>query len=282
MEIPRMTLSASLLRLSLAASIALVLGACDPQPEAPPSNAVTAAEPDAVQVELGDYDWRLTRVLGADGQAGSGPLADPAVIGRPLELQFKDGRLSSNGACNIMGGGYKVEDGKLRIDALMQTERACPGEVLMPADAELSALLEGGPDFAQAGLTPPTLTLTAADGRALVFEGVPTPETRYGGEGTQVFMEVAAERQPCSHPLIPDMKCLMVREVEYDDAGVQTRVSEEWQPLYQEVEGYEHQPGVRNVLRLKRFDIANPPADAPSVAYVLDMVVESEIVPGKD
>ena len=53
-------------------------------------------------------------------------------------------------------------------------------------------------------------------------------------------------------------------------------------PLYQEVGGYEHQPGVRNVLRLKRFDIANPPADAPSVAYVLDMVVESEIVPGKD
>jgi len=32
------------------------------------------------------------------------------------------------------------------------------------------------------------------------------------------------------------------------------------------------------VLRLKRYRIANPPADAPSQAYVLDMVVESELV----
>jgi hypothetical protein len=32
---------------------------------------------------------------------------------------------------------------------------------------------------------------------------------------------------------------------------------------------------VRNVLRVKRYAWPNPPADASSSAYVLDMVVES-------
>lgn len=275
-----MSLSASFARLSLAASIAFAQAACNPQSETPPTGDTAATAPAATQVELGAYDWRLRRVLGADGAAGGGALADASVIERPLELHFKDGRLSSNGACNLMNGGYRIEHGRLRIDALAQTERACPGEVLMQADAELSALLEGGPDFALADGVPPTLTLTAADGRALVFEGVETPETRHGGEGTRMFLEVAAQRAPCSHPLIPDMQCLMVRELRYDDAGVKSLMSEDWQPLYQEIEGYTHEAGVRNVLRLKRFDLGNVPADAPSVAYVLDMVVESETVPG--
>ncbi|MCF7222893.1 META and DUF4377 domain-containing protein [Marilutibacter chinensis] len=282
-----MSLSTSLVRLSLAASVAVVLGACSPQPEAPSTTdpaTEAAADPAAApapEIDVTAYDWRLTRATGADGQVGSGPLAALGTLERPLELHFAEGRLSSNGACNGMGGGYRIEDGTLRVDTLVQTQRACRGD-LMEADAALSALLEGGPGFALAGLTPPVLTLTADDGRALVFEGAPTPEAFYGSEGTRMFMEVAAEREPCSHPLIPDMRCLMVREVRYDDAGVQTRVSEDWEPLYQEIGGYTHEPGVRNVLRLKRFDVADPPADAPSVAYVLDMVVESETVPDND
>jgi heat shock protein HslJ len=217
-------------------------------------------------------------VLDADGQPDSGPLAG---LERPLELRLADGRLSSNGACNSIGGGYRIEDGRLHVDALAQTLRGCPQE-LLNADAALVERLEGTPRFALAADTPPTLTLTADDGRTLVFEGEATPETRFGSAGTRMFLEVAAKRESCSHPLIADMQCLMVREVRYDDAGVQTRVSEDWQPLYQEIEGYEHSDGVRNVLRLKRFDIANPPADAPSVAYVLDMVVESETVSGNN
>ena len=41
------------------------------------------------------------------------------------------------------------------------------------------------------------------------------------------------------------------------------------------IEGYTHEDGVRNVVRVKRYEVKNPPADAPSQAYVLDMVVES-------
>jgi hypothetical protein len=32
------------------------------------------------------------------------------------------------------------------------------------------------------------------------------------------------------------------------------------------------------VLRLKRYEVKNPPADGRAVAYVLDMVVQTETV----
>jgi hypothetical protein len=50
-----------------------------------------------------------------------------------------------------------------------------------------------------------------------------------------------------------------------------------WQPFAESIEGYTHQPGVRNVLRLKRFDRATVGGGA-SFLYVLDLVVESETV----
>ena len=45
---------------------------------------------------------------------------------------------------------------------------------------------------------------------------------------------------------------------------------------------YQHERGIRNVLRVQRYPLAQSgqlPADAPSHAYVLDMVVESERAP---
>ncbi|MBN9325065.1 MAG: DUF4377 domain-containing protein, partial [Delftia acidovorans] len=44
------------------------------------------------------------------------------------------------------------------------------------------------------------------------------------------------------------------------------------------IEGYKHEPGIRNVLRIQRYKRQNVPADASAYAYVLDMVVESERV----
>ena len=74
------------------------------------------------------------------------------------------------------------------------------------------------------------------------------------------------------------MQCLQVRELKYDKNGVAVGTPGEWQPLSQNIEGYTHEAGIRNVLRVKRFNVKNPPAGAPSTAYVLDLVVESEVV----
>ena len=69
-----------------------------------------------------------------------------------------------------------------------------------------------------------------------------------------------------------------MRERHYDVNGLKVGEPGEWQLLYQDIAGYTHEDGVRNVLRVKRYVVKNPPADAPATALVLDMVVESERV----
>lgn len=76
--------------------------------------------------------------------------------------------------------------------------------------------------------------------------------------------------------MIPDYQCLQVRERRYDDAGLQLPTRDKWHPLYQSIEGFEHRDGVRTVVRVKQYDWKNPPADAPSTVYVLDLVVEQD------
>jgi hypothetical protein len=76
-----------------------------------------------------------------------------------------------------------------------------------------------------------------------------------------------------------------VRELHYDTQGLRSGTPGPWQVLAQEIEGFSHRPGEHNVLRVKRYTLHDDtlhhvPADAPSVAYELDMVVESGL-PGK-
>ena len=69
-----------------------------------------------------------------------------------------------------------------------------------------------------------------------------------------------------------------MREVHYDDKGLEQGQRGAFENFYDGIEGYTHEAGVRNVLRVKRYAVKNPPADASSQAYVLDMVVGSKIV----
>jgi hypothetical protein len=153
---------------------------------------------------------------------------------------------------------------------------ACTDAKLMALDQEIGKRLETESTFALQTGDAPTLTLTVSNGDTLTFKGEPTAETRYGGPGETAFLEVAAQTKPCSHPLIPDMQCLQVREIKYDAQGIKTGTDGEFQNFYGNIEGYNHEPGIRNVLRVKRYTIKNPPADGSSLAYELDMVVESE------
>ncbi|HEY0502740.1 MAG TPA: META and DUF4377 domain-containing protein [Lysobacter sp.] len=221
------------------------------------------------------YHWDLVDATDGKRQPIGALLPNPD---KPLRLGFADGRLQVRNGCNHIGGDYRLDGATLKT-TLAQTLMACEDRRLMDADAAITARLEAAPTLQLDDGEPPTLTLLTAAGDVLVFNGVATSETRYGGPGTRMFLEVAAQREPCSHPLIPNMQCLQVRERKYDAQGLVVGTLGEWQPLYQEIEGFEHVPGQRNVVRVNRYEIKHPPADAPSVAYVLDMVVESEIVP---
>lgn len=246
----------------------------------PPSRTQDASSTAATPVptatfdgsRLDDYHWRLADATSADGARIDAlfPRAD-----RPLQLDFAEGRVGVSNACNGIGGSYALEGDRFSTGELMQTMMACPDDRLMQSDAAIGDRLRAGGrlHFDDRG----ALVFTTADGDTLRFDAVPTAATRFGGPGERVFMEVAAQRVPCPHAMIPDYQCLHVREIVYGDNGVKES-SGEWQFLYQDIEGYTHEPGVRNVLRLERFTVPNPPADGSSIAYVLDMVVESEVV----
>jgi hypothetical protein len=72
--------------------------------------------------------------------------------------------------------------------------------------------------------------------------------------------------------------CLQVRERVYDKQGLMVGAPGAWRPLYENIEGYQHTPGQRNVLRVKRFRQQAAPTDASSNVYVLDLIIESEVV----
>jgi len=257
--------------------LALALAACAQNGAPPPPDttasadtpAATTAGPDA----LAGHHWRLESATDGDGAR-----IDALFPGgdHVLTLDFADGRVAVSGGCNGQGGRVTTGDDRtLEVGQMVSTQMACDAP-LMQADAAIAALLAQPQQWQVEESAPPRLRLVAADGSTSVWAGEPTAETRYGGEGETVFMEVAPRRIDCHHPMIPDDKCLQVREIRYDDQGIKQPPGE-WEAFYGDIEGFEFHEGERKVLRLKKFARPEPvPADASSVAYVLDMVVESE------
>lgn len=272
--------------LLLAAALSSVmLAACAAPSNNRSDNAANGADTAAVKsdpapassIDLHGYTWNLDTAVDAAGK----PIALLQRDGKyGLKLSFNGDKLGVSGGCNHVGAGFKLDGERIVVKDFQTTLMACQDARLMQMDDAISAQLTGSNRFALEGEAPtPRLLLTTASGAKLALSGVATAATRYGGPGATVFMEVDSQLRDCPHPLMPNHKCLWVRERKYDGNGVALKPSDEWHFLYQDIEGYQHEAGIRNVVRVKKFDIKNPPADASSVAYVLDMVVESESVP---
>ena len=236
---------------------------------APATSPVTTVDASPL---LPQYHWQLMDASDAQGKRIDALFARGD---KPVQLDFKDGRVGVANTCNRMGGTYTLSETDLTISRLASTMMACTDNALMALDQEVGKRLEGALKVTATQDGVVQLALTTATGDKLVFAGNPTAETRYGGPGERVFLEVASETKPCSHPLIPDKQCLQVREVRYDDKGLKVGTPGAFEHFYDSIEGYTHEPGIRNVLRVDRYTVKNPPADASNRAYVLDMVVES-------
>ncbi|AZE73219.1 putative lipoprotein [Pseudomonas synxantha] len=233
----------------------------------------TATSAAITQPALSAYYWNLVSATDASGK----PLvAMNKGIERKLRVSFGEKNLNISGGCNGQFGRYHYQGGVLKVQSLASTLMACD-KSLMDLDAQVAGLFKGDLRAVIAGdNTQPMLHLTTVDGSVLKLRGEPTEQTRYGSKGEVKFLEVAPKTVKCSHPMIPEYQCLQVRERRYDDAGLQLPTQDPWHPLYQSIEGFEHRDGVRTVLRVKQYEWKNPPADAPSTVYVLDLVVEQD------
>ncbi len=236
-----------------------------------PATTATPAAADAAPA-LARFHWRLSEATDGRGQK----LAELFAGDPPIQLDFADGRVSVDHLCNRMSGGYTLAGDKLAFGRMASTMMACTDAAKTAQERAASELLSGEYTMALDAAAP-ALVLTRRDGTTLRFAGQETAQSRYG-EAETVFLEVAPQTKPCPHPLMKEKQCLQVREVRYDAQGLRQGSPGEWQNFYDDIEGYTHQDGVRNVLRLKRYTRPNPPADASSNVYVLDLVVETEQV----
>ena len=240
--------------------------------------AQRAAEPHSGELEkqLGRYHWTLVFATDANNRRIAGLPPGPD---RPVVLSFDGSRLSVQGPCNRLVGGYEVTAAnQLTVNVGASTRMACdPG--LMQADSALFDLLAKPLQVQLTGRQDSSaqLQLVSPGNGAINFTGEPTPESLYGA-GTTVFLEIAAQSVACSIPPSPNTRCPQYRERHYDDKGLMVGIPGEWKPLTFNIEGFTHREGVRTVVRVKRFQRPASARGAPSNLYVLDLVVESEIV----
>jgi heat shock protein HslJ len=254
---------------------ALLLVACAAQSEFPTRAATpeTVVSGNRVQI-LKAHHWRLESATDGRNQRIAALSPDE---GRAIVFGFTDDRISIQGGCNVRGGAYQITAAsQLQVGRMVTTMMACE-PTLMQADAALSDLLTKPLQIEVANGASPRLRLVSASNETLVFTGRATPEALYGAP-TIVFLEVAAQRIACSRPLAVGARCIQVRERHYDPQGLVIGKPGEWQPLFEDIEGFTHTEGERNVLRVKRFKRTSVPAGASANLYVLDLIVESEIV----
>lgn len=270
-----MSMIARVLSLLAALLAGPTLNAGAAEPPSPPAPARRTADASIVRT-LQDHRWTLQSASDSAGRSIDALLPP----GHPFVLSFDGARMSIQGGCNQLNGAWRLSPQRqLMIGRLAATMKACEA-VLMEADTALSAVLG---QTLSVELTPrpnPNLRLLTATQQSLTFSGQPTLRSLYGAP-KRIFLEVAAQAIDCGPPAGAVGSCLQVREVRFDGQGLRKDPPGPWRPFAEPIEGYTHTPGVRNVLRIDRYERRPAPAGAAAVRYVLDMVVESETVTAK-
>jgi hypothetical protein len=264
--------------IALTAATLLGLTAC--ATSTPPS--ANAMNDSSLNKTLQAFHWELEKADDPSGRAL--PAFTALAPQRVVRLSFVPGdkpgdqRVVVDRLCNGIGAGYQLNGIDITISRPVSTMMACPDRQLMQLEQAVATQISRATRVHLAqDANPPRVLLQFNDGSRWHLVGKPTDATRYGGAGETLFLEVGPQLLPCSHGVVRNAQCMQVREVKYNSAGLKTGTGE-WGHFYGNIEGFTHQAGTRNVLRVKRYTIQNPPADASRYAYVLDMRVESELV----
>ena len=197
---------------------------------------------------------------------------------KPLVLSFDDNqRLSIQTGCNNQGGTWKVEGNTIVTSPLASTMMACADDLMQQERLSADIFSEKKVPFTLSTQNDQTiLTITDSKGQKYTLLGKMTAEAKYQSEGKIVFLEISPQTKSCTG--VAPQTCMQVREIKYDDKGIKTYADKNWSLYYGQIEGFEHNPNQRVIVRVKRFEIKNHAADQSSIADVLDMVVEQEIV----
>jgi heat shock protein HslJ len=243
--------------------VAAMLGAC-----------TTATAPDLPSAGTnlnqtqpsGPSRWELVRWQQPDGALRDIPHGDN---GQPIIFEFNEGidaaqgTVSGTSGCNRFTGSYGKTDTGIRFDRIAGTRMACP-----PPRMELeSALLKAmQTPFATVGTQPSAgstgrqIIWKTAGGDLLQFverEGLGKRGASVEAGGVEKVVYIDSQRVECSG--VGKMTCYRWRE----------SPEAPWQLWYGPIEGLDFEPGVAYKLRVREYQVPNPPADASSIRWQL-------------
>ncbi|WP_163123154.1 META and DUF4377 domain-containing protein [Acinetobacter portensis] len=199
----------------------------------------------------------------------------------PIVLTFDDkARLSVSTSCNTLATSWKVENNTITTGNIASTMMGCGEDAMKQERFAGSLFSERKAPFVLNlnDVQNPTLTIVAPNGEKIVFTGKMTPEVKYQTQAETIFLEVSPKTVQCQG--VAPQTCLQVREIKYNEQGIKTQVDANWSNFYDQIEGFEHTPNERQIIRVKRYEIKNPAADQSKYAYIFDMAVEREAVKG--
>lgn len=241
----------SILRgLAVSAAAGLALAACAGTPPAP------VAPVSSNDAALSAVRWELT---GWTGHAiPHGDNGEPVILN--FDMKDGKGRVSGRAGCNQFSAPYSVRAaGQLTIVEAVTTRMACPPPA-MQFEADFLDKLQAVNNYKISG---PVLEMKTVDGQTLSFYQREKPSAA----AKIKFVYVASEKVPCSAGMMRTT-CLQIRE----------RKEDPWQLWYGSIAGFNFEPGIAYRLRILEEPVINPPADASSIKWTLDLVVEQEVV----
>ncbi|MFC3902712.1 META domain-containing protein [Acinetobacter marinus] len=252
----------------LGLSLAGVMSGCQTTAQDQTASSTTGSVAQAGDASLTQTKTQMLQSYVWTHQASDSPTA--------VVLRFQDGRVAIDAGCNGMGTDVQIDDQIIKAGNVISTMKACAPEIMKQEQmaGKLFANRDVPYDLDLANLNKPVLILTTTEGQKLRFTSQPTAETKYQGQAEIQFLEIAPETKQCSG--VGVMQCMQVREIKYQD-GKKIAVGD-WSNFYGQIEGYQHQDGIRNIVRVKRFTLKNPAADQSKYAYVHDLTVEAEQV----
>ena len=252
------------MRGAAAALLAGALGACTTAPAPDMPNASASLNETR---STGPSRWELVRWQQADGTLRDIPHGDN---GQPVIFEFNggidaaQGTVSGTSGCNRFTGGYGKTDTGIRFDRIAGTRMACPPPRMELESALLKAMQSPFVTVGtqpSAGSTGRQIIWKTADADLLQFverEGVGQRGARVeAASGVEKTVYIDSQRVECSG--VGKMSCYRWRES--PDAP--------WQLWYGPIEGLDFEPGVSYKLRVREYQVPNPPADASSIRWQL-------------
>lgn len=188
---------------------------------------------------------------------------------------YKNQNFSIFTGCNQQSGSWGLSDQTITTSALRSTMMMCSSQ-LMLQEKQAVDLFGQSELHAHINLeqkNSPELQITDKSGKLYNFKGKTKPEVQYKSQAEIVFLDIAPTTKPCSKN--PNMHCLQVKEVKFNEQGVQTYIDQNWKIFTETIEGYTHDPKVKQTIRVKRFYNKEV---TPQYAYIYDMTVQQEVI----